>query len=74
MNGCRLTSLRRALHQQPKEGRKNIREVCMNGVDLFGLLMIGIVVLLWLWGAVDTWSKQRDTLRKVPSSAWERAA
>lgn len=53
---------------------QNIREVCMNGVDLFGLLITGTVVVLWLGGAVDTWWKQRDTSREAASAGWERAA
>lgn len=46
----------------------------MNGVDLFGLLITGIVVVLWLGGAVHTWWKQRDTFREAVSSGWEMAA
>ena len=46
----------------------------MNGVDLFGLLITGTVVVLWLGGAVDTWWKQRDTSREAASAGWERAA
>ena len=40
----------------------------MNSIDLFGLLIGGIVVLLWLWGAVRSWQEERQARRKTDAA------
>ena len=40
----------------------------MDSTDLFGLAIGGIVVLLWLWGAVRSWQEERQARRKTDAA------